>query len=73
MGRRRSLPAFIGVLSDDAVALLTEEGHRPISRQAVRQLRERRGIPPADPAARVRWEARREGEGEGKGKGKGEG
>ena len=61
MGRPRGEPPEgIGVLSDDSVAYLSEQRGRPMSRQAVCQLRNRRGIPPADPAARARWERRRD-------------
>lgn len=56
---RRELPEGIGEMSDDAVAYLSEQRGEPITRQAVRQLRDRRGIPPADERARAAWEQRR--------------
>lgn len=52
--RRETLPEGIGQEPDDVVA--RREG---VTRGAIRYLRETRGIPPADPGARRRWEERK--------------
>ena len=52
--RRETLPEGIGREPDSVVA--EREG---VTRNAIRYLRDTRGIPPADPAARARWDERK--------------
>ena len=55
----RQLPPHIGLLPDDAVAYLAEQRGEALTANAVRKLRDNRGIPPASEPYRSQWFDRR--------------